>query len=123
MARSRLLPTGALHVQEQYFDGPARFRLAFREFGTCLGIRSHLSLFARAGEDTEGEKERAYWTALADKVIATWALSLDGTPPLVPHGLRSITLVMYATAHIPGGELPRSMHDMDGPTLIRIVLL
>ncbi|KAI0716809.1 hypothetical protein C8Q76DRAFT_692387 [Earliella scabrosa] len=92
----------ALHVQEQYFDGPARFRLAFREFGTCLGIRSHLSLLARAGEDTEGEKERASLTALADKVIATWALSLDGTPPLVPHGLRSITLVMYATAHIPG---------------------
>ena len=111
MARSRpsaSVPLGALHEEEQFFAAPARFRLAFRELGTCLGIRCHLSRIPR---ETEQEKERAYWTALAEKVISAWALSLDGSPPLVPPGLRAITLVMYASALIPGGEL-RYIHYM-----------
>lgn len=84
-----------LYDEGGYFDMPTRARLAFREFGTCLGIRT-----ATSGSD---------WDARADKITSTW--EKEGLVP-EPEGekpgrsamdkLLPITLVMYATALIPG---------------------
>lgn len=83
--------------EKGYFERDIRRRLAFREFGTAMGIR------CAKGED-EG------WIEKADLVTAEWrdAGLLEGTGlTSVNSGkdLQPITLVMYAAAMIPGGEL------------------
>ncbi|KAI1784534.1 hypothetical protein LXA43DRAFT_1122544 [Ganoderma leucocontextum] len=94
---------GALIEEQKYFDAPTRFRLAFREFGTCLGVRCHRST---AAEDAAAEKEKAYWDQFVEKVATTWAPSLEKQPPAVKLKLQSITMVMYAAALVPGGKGP-----------------
>jgi hypothetical protein len=66
-----------------------RYRLAFREFGTCLGIGCY------GGDDRLQE-----WAA---EIVDSWEKHMSQTPG----DLRPITQVMYAAAIIPGGELVR----------------
>ncbi|KAI0631272.1 hypothetical protein C8Q77DRAFT_1219398 [Trametes polyzona] len=89
----------ALCEEDGYFDVPTRYRLAFREFGTCLGVRC---LVANTGADA-GEKEKAYWEALTARVLDAWRPTVDREPPSVPEKLQPITMVMYAAAMFPGG--------------------
>ncbi|KAH9899170.1 hypothetical protein C8Q73DRAFT_678795 [Cubamyces lactineus] len=97
----------ALCEEEEYFDAPTRYRLAFREFGTCLGVRCLATKSTSQSSGTAavegGESpEKAYWEAFVERVLGTWAPSVDVDPPLVPEKLQPITLVMYAAALIPG---------------------
>jgi hypothetical protein len=74
--------------------------LAFREFGTCVGLQCQAEHTA--------EKERACdlknW---ADAIIAEWDpyMKLSISEDLTPEDMRPITRVMYASALIPGGKL------------------
>lgn len=62
-------------------------RLAFREFGTCLGLECY-------GADAEIEKG-------LEAVVGFWHRYLEES---TDEDLRPISLVMYAAALIPGGE-------------------
>jgi len=64
-------------------------RLAFREFGTCLGVGCY-------GADEEVKEG-------AEEVVEFWHRYLDRTE----EDLRPISMVMYAAALIPGGEYCR----------------
>jgi len=81
-------------VEGKYFERPLRRRLAFREFGTILGIKSH----------AEVENE---FRAVVDDILRQWeesgVLSGQESSPLSSH-LEPITLVMYAAALHPGGN-------------------
>lgn len=85
---------------DQYLTRNIKFRLAFREFGTSLGLQ------CQAEQTTE--KERAVdlknW---ADSIIAAWDpyMELSISEDLTPEDMRPITRVMYSSALIPGGEL------------------
>ena len=92
---------GALVEEEKYFDAPARFRLAFREFGTCLGVQCHCTA---AAEGSAAGKEKTYWDQLVEKIVTTWAPSLEKDPAAVKLKLQPITMTMYATALDPGGK-------------------
>lgn len=64
-------------------------RLAFREFGTIMGLKC----YGMTGDsELEGEVE---------KVLKFWEKFLDGS---TEEDLRPISLVMFATALIPGGK-------------------
>ncbi|KAI0718787.1 hypothetical protein C8T65DRAFT_570247 [Cerioporus squamosus] len=91
----------ALHDEEKYFEAPTRFRLAFREYGTCLGVHCLLS---QVSADVSSGKEGTYWKSFLNEVHGTWQPSVEGDPPLVPRKLQPITLVMYAAALYPGGK-------------------
>jgi hypothetical protein len=65
-----------------------QYRLAFREFGTCLGI------------DCYGADE--YLASRATAVVKFWEEYME---EVTADDLRPISLVMYAAALIPGGEL------------------
>lgn len=83
----------------RYLERSVKYRLAFREFGTCLGVQ------CQAEQSTE--KDRAVdLKVYADAIIAAWdpAMELSLAPDLADDDLRPITRVMYATALIPGGE-------------------
>ncbi|RDL37529.1 putative l-ascorbic acid binding protein [Venustampulla echinocandica] len=69
------------------FDRPPYSRLAFREFGTTLGVKC----FSRD----------EYLDKRADDVVKFWGDEMTGA---TPEDLKPITLVMYAAALIPGGE-------------------
>jgi hypothetical protein len=65
---------------------PAGRRLAFREFGTCLGVRCY-------GGDDELERE-------VEELIQFWEKDMEeGTD----EDLRPISMAMYAAALVPGG--------------------
>ncbi|EJU02109.1 hypothetical protein DACRYDRAFT_115900 [Dacryopinax primogenitus] len=73
-----------------YFQLASRHRLAFREFGTCLGIQCH--------EDTT-------WQERARSIVAFWeGQGQVPEPPAQQSGgkLTPITCVMYAAALCPG---------------------
>lgn len=83
----------------RYLDRNIKYRLAFREFGTCVGVKCH-------SEQTT-EKERAVDLKIyADAIIDAWDpyMELTLSADLTPDDLRPITRVMYASALIPGGE-------------------
>ncbi|KAK3062243.1 hypothetical protein LTS18_004536 [Coniosporium uncinatum] len=77
-----------------YFDMSIRRRLAFREFGTALGIRV----------GTRGEE----WESKAEKITNVWeeeGLVPEPTGDVRKNGMEKllpISLVMYATALLPG---------------------
>ena len=73
--------------KEGYFDSSMSYRLAFREFGTCLGIRCQ-----ERGEE---------WRHRAEKILSAWQKKdlMNSTP----EQLQAITMVMFATALLPGG--------------------
>jgi hypothetical protein len=79
---------------QNVFDRPLDHRLAFREFGTVLGIKSNT--------------ERPELKGLATKIMTSWegvgAVPIPKSTVLIPADLKAITLVMYATALYPGGE-------------------
>jgi len=81
-----------LKDEELYFEEPPAYRLAFREFGTCLGIRCY-----------EVEEE---WETFARKLALQWEVIGIVPKPikkvLVKEELEPITLVMYCSALFPG---------------------
>ncbi|KAM7201014.1 hypothetical protein V8F20_005023 [Naviculisporaceae sp. PSN 640] len=81
VARSLLDESSALMRRE------ASGRLAFREFGTCMGLKCY-------GIAGDGELE-----GKVEKVLNFWEKYLDGS---TDDDLRPISLVMFATALIPG---------------------
>lgn len=87
----------AIVVKKGYFDRPFSRRLAFRDFGTVLGVKCH------KGGEVDGS------TTLADKIVKGWE-SHEAVPVprkgAVMDRLEPITLVMYATALNPGGRKP-----------------
>ncbi|CDO70987.1 hypothetical protein BN946_scf184830.g19 [Trametes cinnabarina] len=101
LSRRAAICLRALCEEEKYFDAPTRYRLAFREFGTCLGARC-LTATLTGGTGKAEAKEKAYWDAFIEKVLRSWAPSVDREPPLVREKLQPITMVMYAAALIPG---------------------
>lgn len=88
-------------VQDGYFDEPVSRRLAFREFGTALGLRVAMAWVDEA--DTIHSKLQA----LPDQICKTWEDA--GLVPVATKELEGrmaelmpITAVMYASALIPG---------------------
>lgn len=85
----------------RYLERSIRFRLAFREFGTCMGLQCE-------SEQTT-EKDRAVdFKTWSDAIIVAWDpyMELSASAGLTPADLRPITRVMYASALIPGGKWP-----------------
>lgn len=83
----------------RYLERNIKFRLAFREFGTCLGVQCQ--------SEQATEKESAVnLKVYADSIITAWDpyMELSISTGLTPDDLRPITRVMYASALIPGGE-------------------
>ncbi|KAJ5157314.1 uncharacterized protein N7482_008414 [Penicillium canariense] len=83
----------------RYLERNINHRLAFREFGTCLGLQ------CQAQQTTE--KERAVdLKTWSDTIVAAWDpyMELSISEGLTPEDLRPITRVMYASALIPGGK-------------------
>ncbi|CEJ54316.1 hypothetical protein PMG11_00634 [Penicillium brasilianum] len=81
----------------RYLERSIKFRLAFREFGTCLGLQCE--------SEQTGEKERAVdFKSWADAIIVAWDpyMELSTSTGLTPADLRPITRVMFASALIPG---------------------
>ncbi|KAF9886934.1 hypothetical protein FE257_010675 [Aspergillus nanangensis] len=79
----------------RYLERSVKYRLAFREFGACMGMRcmlneSRLQGYARQILDS--------WDVYMEK-----SLSAD----ITRDDLRPITRVMYATALLPGGTEPQ----------------
>ena len=88
-----------------YFDRDIERRLAFREFGTALGVQCQ--------DATEGE-----WIDRADSITTMWrdAGLFEGSWKSrvnTDHDLAPITLVMYAAALVPGGKLTYRYHCPD----------
>ena len=124
---------GALIDEQKHFDAPTRFRLAFRELGTCLGVRVQChpgrsaspatapsDKFTAAEENlqkAEKEEEKAYWDRFLEKVEMTWTPCLEKEPPAVKPKLQPITLVMYAAALVPGGKYHSGSFPLRVPAL------
>ncbi|CAP91314.1 Pc13g02450, partial [Penicillium rubens Wisconsin 54-1255] len=93
----------------QYLERNIKFRLAFREFGTCMGIQCQSEV---------KEKERTVdLKCYSDAIIAAWDpyMQLSISDDLTPADLRPITRVMYASALIPGGKLSQTiLYDESG---------
>ena len=86
---------------DRYLARNIKYRLAFREFGTSLGIGCH---YGKSAERERSIDLRTY----SDSIIESWepymASSLRGDSDLLADDLRPITRVMYSSALIPGGE-------------------
>lgn len=78
-----------LDDEDGVMSGKAHRRLAFREFGTCLGIRCF-------GQDEVAERA-------AGEMIRYWEAYME-TGVLGDSDLNPISLVMYAAALNPGGK-------------------
>ena len=78
-----------------------RYRLAFREYGTCLGIRCYHEEVSAKGRTFDIRK-------YADAIIGQWDPHMEVAMGAVMYDdrsdIRSINKVMYATALIPGGK-------------------
>ncbi|KAL6233401.1 hypothetical protein BDW75DRAFT_191011 [Aspergillus navahoensis] len=89
----------------RYLDRSMKYRLAFREFGTALGLRCMA--------EQEVEKERAVdLKAYSDQILDVWRPVMEASlsADAMPEDLKPITRVMYAAALIPGGKrLPESL--------------
>ncbi|KIX10153.1 uncharacterized protein Z518_01234 [Rhinocladiella mackenziei CBS 650.93] len=87
-------------VQQGHFDKSTKRRLAFREFGTALGVRCALGSASGTQADPQVQ-------GLPDHICETWENEgLVPTPTTQQKGrmaeLMPITAVMYASALIPG---------------------
>lgn len=81
---------------DRYFERSIKSRLAFREFGTCLGLQCI--------SEQSSEKERVVdLKAHADSILDFWEPYMEQSLE-TPEDLRPITKVMYASALLPGGE-------------------
>ncbi|KAF7719286.1 Uncharacterized protein PECH_004778 [Penicillium ucsense] len=82
---------------QRYLERGIRSRLAFREFGTSLGLQCE--------SEQSGDRERATdFKNWADAIIVAWDpyMELSAPAAVTPADLRPITRVMYASALIPG---------------------
>lgn len=93
---ARTLGSQSLEVGKILLDGKrgvasrdANRRLAFREFGACLGLRCY-----GCGADAELKES-------VKGVLEFWQRYLEGS---TDEDLKPISLVMYAAAGLPGGE-------------------
>ncbi|KAL1961306.1 hypothetical protein VTO42DRAFT_34 [Malbranchea cinnamomea] len=82
-----------LLAESDYLETDPQFRLAFREFGTCLGIGC-----AFAPDDRTDDA--VILMARSQEIISQWERYKSSS--LTPEDLRPITRVMFATAFIPG---------------------
>ncbi|GAM39191.1 hypothetical protein TCE0_034r10529 [Talaromyces pinophilus] len=84
---------------DRYLARNIKYRLAFREFGTSLGIGCH---YGKSADPERSIDLKTY----SDSIIESWepymALSLRGDGDLLADDLRPITRVMYSSALIPG---------------------
>jgi hypothetical protein len=83
----------------RYLERNIKFRLAFREFGTSMGIQCQ--------SEANTEKDRSVnLKCYSDAIVAAWDpyMELSISDGLTPEDLRPITRVMYASALIPGGK-------------------
>ncbi|EAS32857.3 uncharacterized protein CIMG_03881 [Coccidioides immitis RS] len=78
---------------DRYLETPVRFRLAFREFGTCLGIGCIFDPDSKADGALELRSR-------SDEILSQWERYISSA--LTPEDLKPITTVMYSTALIPG---------------------
>ena len=67
-------------------------RMAFRDFGTAMGIRCY-----------DYKSSSAIWEALAERIVETWDEG-DDLLESTPAELQPITMMMYAAALEPGGK-------------------
>jgi hypothetical protein len=81
-----------LLAESGYFGSSRRRRLAFREFGTCVGIKTAL-----AGEPN------TRFEIIASKILESWEKDMDVSSSDEMDDLGPINLVMYAAALKPGG--------------------
>lgn len=91
--------TDNLFEINRYLERNIKFRLAFREFGTCIGAQCQ----AEHTTEKEGSIDLKTWS---DAIIAVWDpyMELTISEGLTPDDLKPITRVMYASALIPGGK-------------------
>ncbi|KAL3478563.1 hypothetical protein BJX99DRAFT_256459 [Aspergillus californicus] len=79
---------------DQYLARSIKHRLAFREFGTAMGVRCI--------SEQDDEKERSVdLKGYADRILAAWEPYMEGAG-VTPQELKPITRAMYAAAMIPG---------------------
>ena len=102
-----------LAVEDRYFEHPVNHRLAFREFGTCMGVG--------CVADVEVIQDRRL-PSLRAQIIRQWENAGVGHQPVdvglaaavrkavQRQGLKPITMVMYAAAVLPGGAWQWSLH-------------
>lgn len=91
--------TDNLFEINRYLSRNIKYRLAFREFGICIGTQCQCKQMT--------DKERAVdFKTWADAIITEWDPYMEFTifEDLTPQGLRPITQVMYAAALTPGGK-------------------
>lgn len=79
----------------RYLEHNIKYRLAFREFGTCLGIQSHPEQISLTGRTINLKK-------YADAIIEQWVPHIEVSTSSLDDDFRPINKVMYATALIPG---------------------
>ncbi|KAE8349452.1 hypothetical protein BDV28DRAFT_141204 [Aspergillus coremiiformis] len=82
---------------DRYLDRSHKYRLAFREFGACMGIRCM--------SEQSSEKDRAVdLKVYADKILDSWNVYMQQSlvTDVTLHDLCPITRVMYASALLPG---------------------
>ncbi|KAI0918375.1 hypothetical protein AcV5_002379 [Taiwanofungus camphoratus] len=96
-------------LEDEYFDEPTAYRLAFREFGTYLGIKCHLE----KREPDSLLHDTQYWNVCTDKILSTWDASIESGSSVFAkrESLVPITLVMYSSAIIPGAFTKRFFRD------------
>ena len=103
MLTIKYILTDSLFEINRYLDLPAKYRLAFREFGTCLGIRCHVE---EQEAKTKSEHSSTDIEVYADGILHYWESTMKSSISLWSgeDDLKPITKVMYAAALIPGGE-------------------
>ncbi|OGM44605.1 hypothetical protein ABOM_006549 [Aspergillus bombycis] len=82
---------------DRYLDRSHKYRLAFREFGTCMGIKCM--------SEQLSEKESAVdLKVYANNILDSWNIYMQRSlaTKVTPDDLRPITRVMYASALLPG---------------------
>ena len=84
---------GGLFDDDEYLENDLRFRLAFREFGTCIGIGCAFN-----SDDKDGEA--AHLKARSEEIITQWQKYIS----ITPEDLKPITKIMFSTALITGGK-------------------
>lgn len=85
---------------DQYLARNIKFRLAFREFGTCMGSQCQ----SQQTTDKERAVDLKTWS---DAIVAAWDpyMELSINDNFTPQDLRPITRVMYASALNAGGMI------------------
>ncbi|RAH83502.1 hypothetical protein BO86DRAFT_40462 [Aspergillus japonicus CBS 114.51] len=96
MAGDCLARVDELFERRHFLDRDLRSRLAFREFGTCLGLRC----MAEQSDQDRAVELKSH----AERIVECWDpyIWMETGRNATPEELRPITRVMYAAALIPG---------------------